>query len=203
MFDRRKNFKAQNNLDNLATQKGFTLIEAIVATALFVFVVISVINVYLYTVKANRRADVLRTASESSRFISEFLTKEIRNGQVDYFGPAQAPCSTTSTSGSNLAILNVDGDHECFYLSGTNLLVAKNAGGQLLSPVQLNDARVKVLNLYFYVAPGFNPYTSGSRTEPQVTMIGQIQVTSGSQDTITLPMQTTISIPRYDIQPGP
>ena len=186
------------------TQRGFTLIEAIVATALFTVLVGAVINVYLYTVKLNRRTTSVRAVSENSIFISEFLSKEIRNGQVDYGlnGSVPSPCSSLPTSGASLAIYNVTGDHDCFYLSGSNLMLAKSAGGSLLTPVQVNDSRVKILSLSFSVAPTCNPYTSGAQTEPQVTINAQIQSNIDSQDLVTLPLQTTISIPRYDITPA-
>jgi len=185
-------------------QKGFTLVEAVVATALFAVVTSSIMGVYLYTIKINRRTDAIRAATENARFISEFLSKEIRNGQIDYglSGAVPAPCGVLPISGSQLAVLNIDGDHECFYLSGSNILVAKSAGGSLLNPVQLNDSRVKVLNLNFSVAPLCNPYLSGAQTSPQVTINAQVQSTTSNQDIITIPIQTTISIPKYDITPS-
>jgi len=186
----------------LGDGRGFTLIEAIVATALFAVTVSSIIGVYLYTVKINRRTDTIRSAGENARFISEFLTKEIRNGQIDYFGPAPSPCTLSATSGSSLAIINIDGDHECFYLSGTNLMVAKSAGGNLLAPVQLNDSKVKVSLLQFYLAPNCNPYSAGAKTEPTVTINAEVQANPDPLDNITLPIQTTISIPKYDFAPS-
>ena len=180
-------------------QKGFTLIEALVATSLFAVVVSSVMGVYLYTLKINRRTDVIRLAAENARFISEFLTKEIRNGQILYSGSAPSPCNTFAASGTTLAIVNIDGDTECFYSSGTNLMVAKNAGGSLLAPVQLNDSKIKINNLKFFVAPNCNPYTAGARTEPQVTITAQVQSNPNPIDNITIPLQTTVSIPKYDI----
>ena len=187
-----QNLKRQN-------QKGFTLIEIIVATALFVVVISAIIGIYIDTLRINRRADAIRLASQNVLYISEFMSKEIRNGQIDYFGPVPSPCGALPTSGSSLAVLNIDGDHECFYLSGTNLLMAKSAGGTLLNPVQLNDSNVKILGLNFQIAPACNPYTAGTATEPQVTITAQIKTNSDQNNVITLPLDTTISIPKYDI----
>lgn len=187
---------------NKSGQSGFTLVEAIVATALFAFAVTSIIGVYIFTVRVNRRTDTIRSASENARFISEFLTKEIRNGQIDYSNPI-APCpALLSNPGTTLAVVNIDGDHECFSLSGTNLVYAKNAGGVLLAPVQLNDPKIKISGLQFYISPTCNPYSAGAKTEPTVTINAQVQANPDPQDNIILPIQTTISIPKYDFAPS-
>lgn len=194
-------------------QRGFTLIEAIVAAALFAVTVSSIVGVYLSTLKVNRRTDVIRSAAENARYLTEYMTKEIRNGQIDYFGPAISPCTTNQVSPSNsLEIINTDGDKICFYLgdnsgllsaSGKNLWMAKNN----LQAVKLNSSNVYVNNLNFYVSPTFNPYNSGSTIQPRVTIVGSVQAVSGSQDqstmynNITIPIETSISLPAYDIAP--
>ncbi|MHB8871447.1 MAG: PilW family protein [Candidatus Doudnabacteria bacterium] len=190
-------------------QKGFTLIEAIVATALFAVTVSSIMGVYLSTLKINRRTDVIRSASENARYITGFITKEVRNGQIDYYGPWNAPCSgTISSSASSLSLVNTDNEHLCFYLgdgagfsssSGTNLWLIKNN----LAAVKVNSNNVSINNLVFYVSPTYNPYSTGSNAQPRVTIMGNVTATSGSQDTITIPIQATVSIPSYDISAGP
>jgi len=189
-------------------QQGFTLVEALVATALFVVVMASVVGTYLYTVKINRRTDVIRTANENARFIVEFITKEVRNGQIDYTGPVATGCSLIPGNGSSLALVNVDGDHECFAVSGNNLLFTKQVGGAtgtLLPAVQLNDAKTQVKNLKFYISPAVDVYTTSTTTQPTVTIIGSLVISAPGQaanaqnvDSVTIPIETTVSIPKYD-----
>ena len=50
-------------------EKGFTLIEAIVATALFAFVVSSIAGVYLSTFQLDRRTRAQRAVSQNARYI--------------------------------------------------------------------------------------------------------------------------------------
>ena len=66
------------------SQKGFTLLEAVVATAVFAFVISSVAGVYLNVLKLDRKSRAERTVYENSRFIMEFLAKEVRNGSIDH-----------------------------------------------------------------------------------------------------------------------
>ncbi len=189
-----------------AKQRGFTLIESVVATSLFVVAMVSIIGVYLSTVKINRRTDLIRTASENSRFIAEFLSKEIRNGQINYTGPANSPCTLPPfTSPSyTFSMINVDGDRLCFFLgtdaglvsaTGPNLWLIKNNLGM----VKVNSTNVQITKLNFYVSPTANPYSASLKVQPRVSVVGTLKATSGAQDNVTMPIQTSISIPVYDL----
>jgi GxxExxY protein len=124
-----------------SAEKGFTLMEIMVASTIFVIVAVALLSLFNYVLKINRRADALRQASQSTRNFVESLVKEIRNGQVDYFvngdqfygnninhGIPQAPCHppgnpgdavtnvpTYQTKSNWLGIINTDNVEECFY----------------------------------------------------------------------------------------
>ncbi|MDB4939860.1 MAG: hypothetical protein JWO40_285 [Candidatus Doudnabacteria bacterium] len=192
------------NPQHLKSERGFTLIEALVATALFAVTVSSIVGVYLSTIKINRRTDVIRSASENARYLTEYLAKEIKNGAIDY-ASAVSPCtSLPTTSSSSLAIVNVDGDRLCFYLGdnsglissiGQNLWLEKNN----LAPLKVNSANVSISNLIFYVSPTYDPYLAGSTVQPRVTFTANVKSTSGSQDSVVIPIESSITIPVYDI----
>src|SRR6185436_19309143 len=78
------NSKLQPKTYNLQPQSGFTLVEAVVATAVFAFVMSSIVAVYISTLQLDRKTRSLRNVNQSARFITEFLTKEIRNGSINY-----------------------------------------------------------------------------------------------------------------------
>jgi len=69
---------------NVNKQNGFTLIEAVVATGVFAFVVSAVIGVYLAVVQIDSKTRAERSVQQNARFIMDFLGKEIRNGAIDY-----------------------------------------------------------------------------------------------------------------------
>lgn len=58
--------------------------EILVATTIFAFVCVALTSLFNYTLKINRRAEALRQATQGMRNFTEFLVKEIRNGQIDY-----------------------------------------------------------------------------------------------------------------------
>ncbi len=188
-----------------AKQEGFTLIEAVVATGLFALTISSILGAYVSTLRINRRTDIIRTASENARYISQYLSKEIKNGQIAYYDPVNSPCSKVPQASSNtLALVNVDNGNLCFYLgdnsaqlsaAGTNLWLIKNN----LTAVKVNSTNIKITNLIFYVSPAFNPYTSATTIQPRVTVTANVQTVSGSQDNIIIPIETSVSIPAYDV----
>ncbi len=183
-------------------QKGFTLIEAIVAAAIFAIAVVSIVDVYVSTIRLNRKTDSQRKASENARYITEYLSKEIRNGQIDYYGPTVSPCSTTFSASSRfLGLVNTDSVHICFYQGDNNGLVS--AGGTNIwmyrgnaGPYKINSNDVTVTNLTFYASPTSNPYITQSAIQPRVTIAGTVSATQGGA---TANLQTTITIPSYDI----
>jgi prepilin-type N-terminal cleavage/methylation domain-containing protein len=134
--------KKSHILDStLHQQNGFTLMEIVVATTIFVIVFMALLSLFNYTLKINRRTEALRQASQDMRDFVEFLAKEIRNGQIDYYVSSgqtylpqitlSSPCGPPGTAGSQvtstgglstygleenkLGIINTDNVEECFY----------------------------------------------------------------------------------------
>jgi len=183
-------------------EKGFTLIEAIVAAAIFATAVVSIVDVYTSTVRLNRKTDGQRKASENARYITEYLSKEIRNGQVDYFGPTVSPCTTNfAYSARTLGLVNTDNVHLCFYMgddaglvssSGTNLWLIKGNAG----PYKINSDDVTTTNIIFFTSPQANPYTTQSAIQPRVTITGTVTAKATGA---TSNFETTVTIPAYDI----
>jgi hypothetical protein len=198
-------------------QKGFTIMEALIATFLFSVTMSSIIGIYLSTVKLHRRANAIRTVTENVRYISESLSKEIKNGTIDWAEPkpftADTACGRTPVANPDwrLPIVNVDGDRICYYLgdtfgfrssTGEYLWMIKNE----LPPVQLTTASVKVKQFRVYVYPLANPYCNnppscssiGTTKQPHVIITARIESNIDPNNIVSLPFETTINIPRYD-----
>ncbi|HYV33354.1 MAG TPA: LamG-like jellyroll fold domain-containing protein, partial [Candidatus Limnocylindria bacterium] len=124
-------------------QAGFTLIEILVSTVIFTVVVVAMLSLFNYVLKINRRSEALRQASQGSRDFIEFLVKEIRNGQIDYYvangttytdrinpsSPCSAPgavgspvtgAATYSPEENKLGLITTEGQEECFYYGDTS-----------------------------------------------------------------------------------
>ena len=108
---------------------GFTLMEMLVATTVFVVVVSSLLALFNYVLRINRKSEALRQASQGMRNLVEFIVKEVRNGQINYglIDPLAtdnsnlpAPCDQIRPGGylaqSNmLGILDTEGNELCIY----------------------------------------------------------------------------------------
>ncbi len=176
---------------NLKPQRGFTLIEAVVATSVFAFVIVSILGVYLSALQLDKKTRSQRAATQNARFIAEFLAKEIRNGTIDY---SSYPDINSTT---NLYLVNQAGASEHFWLNGTDLQLTNSSGG----PTNLNSSSIKVTKLAFYLSPKPNPYTSAklSNEHPRVTMILELSANYGDRaiDRAVINLETTFTTRNY------
>ncbi len=124
-------------------RKGFTLMEIVVATTIFAFVVVALTSLFNYTLRINRRSEALRQASQGMRDFVESIAKEARNGQIDYgvisgqtvvssglgncdIRPAGSSYSATTngrssyeTMDNRLGIIDTEGNRKCFFLGNS------------------------------------------------------------------------------------
>lgn len=174
----------------LQTQKGFTLIEAVVATGVFAFVITSVLGVYLAVMQLDAKSRANRVVHQNARFIMEFLGKEVRNGRIFY---AAYPGGVVN---STLALQNQAEESEYFYLQGTDLQFEK-AG----AVTNLNSNQVKVTRLTFYIAPSQNPFDFSKTVneQPRVTVVLSLQSNIDNKTTnqATIDLQSTFAIREY------
>jgi type II secretory pathway pseudopilin PulG len=99
---------------------GFTIVEIMVATTLFAFTAIALTSLFNFTLRINRKAEVLRQATQGMRDFVELMAKEVRNGQIDYgvsdfgtivdadFTPFSSPCPFPSSYGAGTALTHGD-----------------------------------------------------------------------------------------------
>lgn len=210
----------------LEANSGFTLMEIMVATSIFAGVLTMMLVLFNYTLRIYRRTEALRQISQTVRSTAEFLAKEIRNGKIDYgikdgqfLDTPLPPWSCPSAPGSNgvpsgaptygsgagadrVALYNIDGERECIYLDGTNLMLEK----QYLTAERLNPINVKLDMLKFFVRPQKDPYTdlpvatqSLVEVQPMVTILMQMSVTLPTKETKTVQYQTSVSTNIYNI----
>jgi type II secretory pathway pseudopilin PulG len=177
---------------------GFTLIEAVVATAVFAFVISSSLGVYLSTIQLDRKSRAGRAVSQNARFIMEYLAKEVRNGTINYASYPGGLVDTTCFSGlgpcSDLYLENQANIVEHIFLSGTNLVLNKNG-----SNTNLNSSAVLVTNARFAIQPRGDPYTTAKtfNEQPRVTIVIELKSNYGTSGTITMNLQDSFATRNY------
>ncbi|MFH0819369.1 MAG: type II secretion system protein [Patescibacteria group bacterium] len=179
--------------------KGFTLIEIVVATGIFliIFVIISDLAItfnrnpqeLIYQKKLEREVD----------YCMEFLAQKIRTDNIDYsayISDGQDLTSSADNPSDRLYLINQYGEHDNFYVS-SNLYYDNGAVGE-----NVNSANVVFDNIYFYIYPATDPFSEASTVnyQPRVTVSLQAHYTEDGVDynDISIILQTTISSRFYD-----
>jgi prepilin-type N-terminal cleavage/methylation domain-containing protein len=171
-------------------QRGFTLMEIVVATTIFAFVVTALMSLFNYTLKINRKSEALRQATQGIRNFTEFITKQIRNGDIDYgiiggnfktgnypLGPCDVGAVGDDTYGSNsswLGIITEEGEEACIYFADYQGNAI--AGPTCTAPTTQNCTMVmekpggvkeiitqsnfRIDELSFFVRPGCDPFST-------------------------------------------
>ncbi len=179
---------------NHVSARGFTLIEAVVSLAIFTLSLTAIIGSFVAVLRLDDKARAFRVVEQNARFISEYLTREIRNGTINYDSPPlNYPSNTASQPmASDLRLINGAGERVRMYLSGTTLMLEKNGVGT----TSLSGQDVRISNLRFYVYPSQNPYGSGAvAAHPRVTFAFTIDsnITTRATDQARATIQSTVS----------
>jgi prepilin-type N-terminal cleavage/methylation domain-containing protein len=183
---------------------GFTLVELMISTVLFAIVLSSMLILFNYALKINRKTESIRQATQGVRNFAEFAIKEIRNGRIDYTTPAivsqcTIPYGPTSTA---VALRTLEGDRICLFMEGGQLKLAKNSlPVQIITPSRLT---VDMASYHFYVRPTCDPYTTCAggvypAQQPVVVMALKFVLTLPTGEVVTLPYQTSVTTTVYDI----
>jgi type II secretory pathway pseudopilin PulG len=171
-------------------QTGFTLIEAVVATAVFAFAIASALGVYMATIRLDTKSRAERSVQQNARFIMDYFAKEIRNGSIDY---------TSINDADTLSVVNQLDQQEVFEWGGlNNPVLTLNKSG--LGTTNLNSSDVRVTNLRFYLHPSENPFilANDEHVQPHVTVVMTIQsVNTKAIESSTINLQSTFAVREY------
>lgn len=171
--------------------KGATLVELMVAVAIFSVVMIAVIGILVSAIKANRRIIAKQENIDNARYAMEFMVKELRMAK-------QATPASSSFS-------NKDGvfDDIMFYIldpGGTNTLKSvkyslsgdkivrdfEASGNQPISP-----DNIKVTSLKFFINDW--DLTWGSGKAPMITIFMEMKGAQGTAAQETVQLQSAVS----------
>lgn len=187
-------------------ERGFTLMEIVVATAIFVTVVSSILVLFNYVLQINRRVQAVRQVAQGARNFTEVLSREIRNGRIDYSSDFNVNCMSSNYTQSNnqsLVIVSHDGRRTCLYLdTQSGILYLQRVQGEVTPPEAINPSNFTInpATFRFIVRPTeFNPPAINHGVQPMVTILAEFEIYKGQRDEQIIPYQTTISSDVYDI----
>lgn len=194
-----------------ANERGFTLMEMLVALGLFSMIVATGMDIYLLAGRAQRKVFTLERLQSDARYAMEAMTREVRTGAIDfaYYVGRGTPLALPD---SELALISSDNSRLRFHKSTTTdqsycadatsvpcLLVTVDDG----TPAAITPKGVTVTSLGFYVAPNVDPFTFGatgwsSNVQPHVTIVVSLRSVGGRiGETQDIFLQTTATSRTY------
>ena len=197
--ERRENLFSWRPSDGGAKpQRGFTLIELMVAVSIFAIVMLVGVGAMVSLVQANKRAQAINSVMNNLNAAIESMSRSIRVGTTYYCGPlttAAIMATPLDCAGSGADLLafesskgndTLDSDQVIYRLHG-NQIERSLASGANGTWVALTAPEVSIETLKFYVIGS----SRGDTVQPRVLMLikGSAQVPGG---TTTFTVQSSV-----------
>lgn len=174
---------------------GFTLVEMLVAAALFSLVMISAVNLFIIFLRRPlQQIDEYHVYEEVNYALNE-LTAHARESYIDY-----ATYVTVTNPATDLYMVEADGVQFHAYLSAGQLWVdTTNGSTTTTTPLTSSStADVYIDSFTVYLYPSLDPFdvTTGENSQPAVVI--SIVGHSVTNTTVTFASQTLISTRVYE-----
>ncbi|MEI6596822.1 MAG: prepilin-type N-terminal cleavage/methylation domain-containing protein [bacterium] len=180
----------------IQSAKGVSLLELIVAIALFAVLMLSATAIFKMVINGQRNAISAQNVQENMRYIMEKISKEIRMAQI-----SNQECGTaainkvfnTANGGSEIYFKNQNGDCVTYYLENKRIkiMVGVNGVNDFVTP-----AKIEVNNLKFYVVDDLIGVSSS--LQPYVVMAMDAKAVGQAINQQAMKIQTTVSSRYYD-----
>ncbi|MDO8505008.1 MAG: type II secretion system protein [bacterium] len=186
------------------TQRGFTLMEMLVALSLFSVVVVIATDLFSTFQKISRKTESLQQLTSDARFITETVARYVRENRIDY-GAYSSPLSGAQNTlhlipSAQTPTITVGVADDCWDGKKTFRCVQVTQGNSI--PERFSGADIWVRSLQFYITPAENPFAfdleSGdylSNAQPRVTVF--LSLANSKDDTAQnytkYEVQTTIT----------
>lgn len=168
----------------MKNNRGYTLVELIIAVGLFAFIMMLSSGAYLVMIGINRQVQGIATGIDNLAFALETMTRTIRTG-TSYSCSGGGDCDN---GGSNFSVVDSSGDTVSYALSGG--VITQNG-------VALTDPSVTVSSLMFYASGTGKP--TSDYLQPRVTTIVSGTVSSGPGKTEPFTVETGATMRGSDI----
>ncbi len=174
------------------SERGFTLVEMIVAVALFSIVMLVSITALLSLIDANRKARTLQSVVNNLNVALDGMVRSLRMGHTyrcDDQDPIKTGSNSCPTGGDTVSFIANDGGTVTYRWDSASkrLQIARDGG----TYAYLTAPEIEILEMKFYVA-GTTP---GDSSQPKVVMVIKGFANTGKGAT-----QTTFSIQSTAVQ---
>ncbi len=181
---------------------GFSLVEMLVAIAVFMSIMTIAISALITIISANKKAQAIKSTVDTVNFAMETISRDMRVGSSYKCLAEDTPGSDCLGGSNSVQYTNSDGVTTTYtFNKDTGPVITETKSDSPNTPIALisRDSNVNIDNMTFYVIgadceSGVGPSCGGVKTQPRViiTISGSISV-NGSSDVSSFNLQTSIS----------
>ncbi len=179
-------------IKNQKSIKGFTLVELMVSTAIFMVVMLAAMGALFISSNSAKKSQALRSAMDNVNFAMDSMSRTLRTGTIydcDSSGSGINVSSITPNDcpngGSALGFVDAGGANTVYVLTGTTL---QKYVSSTASYTAMTSPDIKITDLRFFV----NGSSPTDTVQPSVYILMKGTVTVDSQTT-TFALQTLAS----------
>lgn len=160
---------------------GFTLVELLVATGIFLVLVSIASGTFIQSLRSQGVINDFNSSMNNASFVIEEMSREIRTGSFRDIG--------NDGEFKELAFINTSGQTVSYKLNEVSASIERCEGGGKCAP--LTDPAVTIELLHFIVK-GSRP-GGGDSLQPRVTIIVGVSGEKGFGKELKVNLQTTVS----------
>jgi prepilin-type N-terminal cleavage/methylation domain-containing protein len=173
-------------------KRGFTLIELMVASSIFIIVMVVAIGAVLSIVDANRKAQSINSVMTNLNFAVETMVREINTG-YDLCAPSGCRTDTAVTS-SELSFINGAGQNVTYRLVNNQIAKSVNGNGVFNTDIPITAPEVNITGMQFYV----QGHGSSDGMQPIVLLLIQGTAGASAKSQSTFRIETLTAQRRLD-----
>lgn len=184
----------------ISVQRGATIIELLAAISIFALVMTAIADIFITSLKQQRMMAAKQITIDNSRYIMEFMSKELRMAGADPDNPDLSfrvddvtSLKSANSPSNTIIFINSAGDAIKYYLSGqriyrSDLTTVTTADDD--QPVSSAEARIEKFSI------SANDWDLTSGPSPRFTVLLRAERASSFSQSASVELQTTIS-PRF------
>ena len=171
-----------------SAQRGFTLLEMIVAVGLFSIVMVIVTGAYLSLVALDRQARATSSTVSNLSFALDSMTRALRTGRAYNCGSPIDDAGNCPAGGNSMSYTDSSGQTVTYLLKSDGTIGQCTTTPCLqATATSLTDPSITVQSLTFYIRGG----GVGDNLQPQVTIVMKGTMPTGTGTTATFDIQTS------------
>lgn len=180
---------AKNRFRLWKLNSGFTLVEMIVAIAVFAQVMLVATGSLLSIIAANQKAQALQTVMNNLNFALDTMARDMRTGYHYAYPAVSSLPSTCSTKlGESISFTNQDGDALVYCLNTSSQTIDRQfKTGPWLPVTAVLDLKIKRL---FFDIQGL---ALGDGLQPRVLILVGGEANNGTKSITTFNLETLVS----------